>query len=86
MDSQLNENIGIGTCVERSIKKYLSAHVGTSVPSGLYHRVIKEVEEALLKSVMQHVASNQIKASKILGINRNTLRKKLTGDTENKKN
>ena len=85
MDGQSHDNTGIGTSVEKLINRYLLAHVGGSVPSGLYHRVLKEVEDALFKVVMQHVSNNQVKAAKILGINRNTLRKKLACETEPKK-
>ncbi len=43
----------------------------------LYDTVISEVEKALLGIVMKETNGNQIKAAKILGINRNTLNKKL---------
>lgn len=43
----------------------------------VYDMVIAEVEKPLLESVMKHARSNQCKAAEILGINRNTLRKKL---------
>jgi len=44
----------------------------------LYDTVIKEVDRALLKLVLSHTKGNQLAASRILGINRNTLRKKMT--------
>ena len=46
-------------------------------PCGVYQMVLAEMEKPLLESVMEYADNNQTKASKILGINRNTLRKKL---------
>ena len=40
-------------------------------------RVLKEIERPLMKEVMKHTYNNQSEASKVLGINRSTLRKKL---------
>ncbi len=45
--------------------------------SGVYEMVLHEMEKPLLEIVMKHAKSNQCKAADILGINRNTLRKKL---------
>jgi two-component system nitrogen regulation response regulator GlnG len=51
---------------------------GTQSPeSGLYERVIREVEIILIKKTIQHAGDIHTKAAKILGINRNTLRKKI---------
>lgn len=77
------KNEGIGANVETLITEYLAAHVGISVPPGLYHRVINEVENALFRSVLRYTGNNQLQAAKILGINRNTLRKKITSGTTN---
>jgi DNA-binding protein Fis len=44
----------------------------------LYGAILADVERALLAAVLQHTGGNQVKAADILGINRNTLRKKLT--------
>ena len=52
-------------------------HAGDNPESGLYERVINEVERSLIKKNLEHVDGIQVKASKILGINRNTLRKKI---------
>ncbi len=46
-------------------------------PTNLHHFFINEVEKPFLQVVMQQVNGNQTKAAEILGINRNTLRKKL---------
>lgn len=80
MEKKTLDNTGIGVNVEAQISKYLLAHKGTEVPAGLYYRVIKEVEDALFYAVLKYVDNNQVKAAKILGINRNTLRKKINSD------
>ena len=63
-------------CVQRSLKRYFKDMNGEE-PSNLYQMVISEIEKPLLQVVMDHSESNQTRASRILGINRNTLRKKL---------
>ena len=47
-------------------------------PDGLFDRILAEVERPLLRLTLAAVRGNQLKAAKLLGINRNTLRKKLT--------
>ncbi len=64
--------------IEKKLEKYFQMHNGAAVPSGLYGRVIKEIEKSLLKTTLIYTNQNQMKAAKILGINRNTLHKKLT--------
>lgn len=63
-------------CVQRSVKSYFKDMNGQE-PTNLYQMVISEIEKPLLEIVMQQSESNQTRASRILGINRNTLRKKL---------
>lgn len=46
-------------------------------PAGLYDKVLHEVERPLLQLALQQCQGNQLKAAALLGINRNTLRKKL---------
>ena len=46
-------------------------------PKGLYDRIIKEVERPLLNIVLASTRGNQIRAAELLGLNRNTLRKKI---------
>ena len=43
----------------------------------LYKSILETIEKPLLEQILQHVEGNQLKAAKILGINRNTLRSKL---------
>ena len=66
----------LAACVKQSMERYFHDLDGEKT-SGIYDMVIAEVERPLLEIVMLHVKSNQSKAAAMLGINRNTLRKKL---------
>ena len=66
----------LSACVKQSLDRYFNDLNGEKT-SGVYDMVIAEVEKPLLEIVMRYVKSNQCKAAEILGINRNTLRKKL---------
>ena len=66
----------IEDCVRDSLEKYLSDLDGEAT-TGVYEMVMRTVEKPVLEVVMRHVARNQSQAAAILGINRNTLRKKL---------
>jgi len=51
---------------------------GNDLPApGLYHRILKEIELPLFAITLSATQGNQIKAAELLGINRNTLRKKI---------
>ncbi|MGB0671917.1 MAG: nitrogen regulation protein NR(I) [Rhodospirillales bacterium] len=68
---------GLAITVANHLKAYFSAH-GDSLPSaGLYDRVVKEVERPLIQLTLTATRGNQIKAAEVLGLNRNTLRKKI---------
>ncbi len=64
-------------CVRRSLNRYFRDLDGES-PSGIYDMVLASVEKPMLEVVMKHADGNQTVAAEMLGINRNTLRKKLT--------
>ncbi len=66
----------VATCVKAALERYFHDLNGEK-PGHLYDMVIGEVERPLLELVMHHAKSNQCKAARMLGINRNTLRKKL---------
>ena len=68
---------GLGHSVERHLNTFFSAH-GNSLPAtGLYDRVVREVERPLIMLTLQATRGNQIRAAQVLGLNRNTLRKKI---------
>jgi Fis family transcriptional regulator, factor for inversion stimulation protein len=64
-------------CVARAVRRYLT-DLDTQQAEGLYELVMEEVEAPLLREVMSWYGDNQSKAALALGINRATLRKKLT--------
>jgi len=64
------------SCIESALELYFM-HLEGQQPSNLYKMVLDEIEVPLLESVMRYTRHNQSKAAEILGINRNTLRKKL---------
>ena len=66
----------LGYQVSKSMRKYFEQLEGEN-PTDIYNMVLKEVELPLLEIVMKQCDDNQSKASKILGINRGTLRAKL---------
>ena len=69
-------NRHIEETVRHSLEDYLR-DLGESEPDGMYNMVLQVVEKPLLEIVMRHADNNQSKAAQWLGLNRNTLRKKL---------
>lgn len=66
----------VSTCVRESLQSYFKDLDGEA-PQGVYDMVLHCVEKPLLECVMTYARGNQSKAADILGLNRNTLRKKL---------
>jgi two-component system nitrogen regulation response regulator GlnG len=63
--------------VERQLRSYFAAH-GDGLPAaGLYDRVLREIERPLITLTLAATAGNQLRAADLLGLNRNTLRKKV---------
>ncbi|HUN51997.1 MAG TPA: helix-turn-helix domain-containing protein, partial [Candidatus Sulfotelmatobacter sp.] len=67
----------IGATIERHLSRYFSAHGDGLPPAGLYDRVLREVERPLISLTLSATRGNQIRAAQLLGLNRNTLRKKI---------
>ena len=68
---------GLSDAVERHLKDYFSAHEDGLPAYGLYDRVLHEIERPLISLSLAATRGNQIKAAQLLGLNRNTLRKKI---------
>jgi len=63
--------------VERHLARYFASFHDTLPPPGLYHRILREIEYPLLSAALAATRGNQIRAADLLGVNRNTLRKKI---------
>ena len=68
---------GLSQTIEQRLSTYFSAHGGALPPVGLYERVLREVERPLITMTLRATRGNQIRAAEVLGLNRNTLRKKI---------
>ncbi len=73
MRQQTNE---IAECVRRSLERYFKDLDGEK-PCSIYDMVLKNVERPMLEAVLDQADGNQTIAAEMLGINRNTLRKKI---------
>ncbi|MES1154923.1 MAG: sigma 54-interacting transcriptional regulator, partial [Pseudorhodoplanes sp.] len=67
----------LSAAVERNLTKYFANFPDTLPPPGLYHRILREIEYPLLSAALAATRGNQIRAADLLGVNRNTLRKKI---------
>jgi two-component system nitrogen regulation response regulator GlnG len=70
-------NEGLSAAAERHLREYFSAHKGGLPPAGLYDRVLREIERPLIQLTLGATRGNQLRAAQLLGLNRNTLRKKI---------
>jgi Fis family transcriptional regulator len=67
----------IAECVRKSLERYFKDLDGER-PRSIYEMVLKNVEKPMLETVLNKAEGNQTIAAEMLGINRNTLRKKIT--------
>lgn len=72
----LCRNASLAQCVQDHLTRYLETR-GAMEAGGMYDMVLQQVEKPLLENVLQHCNGNQTRAAQVLGMNRNTLRKKL---------
>jgi two-component system nitrogen regulation response regulator GlnG len=68
---------GLSAAVERHLTSYFASFGEALPPPGLYHRILREIEYPLLSAALAATRGNQIRAADLLGLNRNTLRKKI---------
>ena len=71
------EGESLSMAVERHLGLYFKKFGNTLPPPGLYHRILREIEGPLIGAALAATRGNQIKAAELLGLNRNTLRKKV---------
>ena len=66
----------LADCVRRSLERYFKDMDGEK-PTSIYEMVLKNIEKPMIETVLGKTAGNQSLAAEMLGINRNTLRKKM---------
>jgi Fis family transcriptional regulator, factor for inversion stimulation protein len=66
----------ISACVRKTVTDYFK-HLDGEKPCSVYDAVLQSMEKPLIEVVLDHAGGNQTKAAEILGVNRNTLRKKM---------
>ncbi len=66
----------LSACVRQAVQEYFR-HLDGEKPGTIYDMVLAFVEKPLIETVLQHAEGNQTHAAELLGINRNTLRKKM---------
>jgi two-component system, NtrC family, nitrogen regulation response regulator GlnG len=74
-EARAEENLS--AAVERHLARYFAGFEDGIPPPGLYHRILREIEFPLLSAALAATRGNQIRAADLLGVNRNTLRKKI---------
>ena len=68
----------LSASVAKHLQRYFDLHGGVLPPPGLYNRILREIEGPLIEISLDATGGNQAKCADLLGINRNTLRKKIT--------
>ena len=70
------DSYSLESIVELKISRFLD-QIGSYYPENLHSTIIHKAEKPLLNQILKRTGGNQVHAAKILGINRNTLRKKM---------
>lgn len=76
MTSKSSETLSLSTLVSQRLEAFFESQLN-SLPVNLYDVIIEQVEHPLIIQTLKITQGNQIKAAEILGINRNTIRKKI---------
>jgi two-component system nitrogen regulation response regulator GlnG len=75
--SEADESATLSAAVEHHLANYFAEHGERLPPPGVYDRIMQEVERPLISICLAATRGNQIRAAHLLGLNRNTLRKKI---------
>lgn len=73
----MNKSFSLSNSFEKQLERYFSVCGNRAKSFGIYELVLKEIEKPLLRIALEKCRGNQLKTAKLLGINRNTLRKKM---------
>ncbi|MCE7028021.1 nitrogen regulation protein NR(I) [Jiella avicenniae] len=77
LETDASKPIDLSASVERYLAEYFSSFGDDLPPPGLHGRILREVEYPLIAAALAATRGNQVKAADLLGVNRNTLRKKI---------
>jgi two-component system nitrogen regulation response regulator GlnG len=77
VDDLMTDGLPLGQAVENHLQGYFRSFGEVLPPAGLYQRILDQVERPLILAAMTATRGNQIRAAELLGLNRNTLRKKV---------
>ncbi|MBW0157164.1 response regulator [Sedimentimonas flavescens] len=75
---QIGEGEKLSASIARHLRRYFDLHGGNLPAPGLYDRILREMEAPLIEIALDATGGNQARCADLLGINRNTLRKKIT--------
>ncbi len=75
-EADAGEN-SLANAMERHLAEYFQGFGEALPPPGLYQRILREIEQPLIGAALAATRGNQIRAAELLGVNRNTLRKKI---------
>ena len=75
--TEVSEDESLSEAIERHLKRFFDAHYDNLPASGLYAQILREMEKPLLNLSLEATNGNQVRAADMLGLNRNTLRKKI---------
>ncbi len=72
-----SDDESLSAAVHRHMKRYFDLHGALLPPPGLHQRILREIEQPLIEITLDATGGNQLKCADLLGVNRNTLRKKI---------
>lgn len=72
-----DSKLGLSTLINAHLERFFKAHKAMDPNPGVYYKLLREFEAPLFQQTLAFTKGNQVKAAKILGMNRNTLRTKL---------
>lgn len=70
-------NLGLSEVIERYINHYFDLHGDVLPANGLHEVLLREIEKPLITVTLKRLKGNQVQVAKLLGMNRNTLRRKI---------
>lgn len=76
MNTKMSNTLSLSNLITQRLEEFFASHAN-SLPVNLYDVILPQVEQPLIVQALKATNGNQIKAAEILGINRNTIRKKI---------